>query len=138
MALRIDGDEDDTFEVQDTDLVTDGDPEVVYTIRRLSLPRTRQLFETHKRKKRNGDVDVLEVNDDQLDYILVGWKGIVDRDGKELPCTRETKLGDLKQGLRGLPGPRRRRLIELAENAERVAEEAKQKSFREPADVRGV
>jgi hypothetical protein len=139
MALRLQGSAEDTFEVQDTDIIANGDPDVSYTIRRLSVPKLREIYERLRRKanvKRNGEVDALELSDEEVDYALVDWKGIVDAKGAPLACDRQNKLGDISQGLLGLPGDRRAALVRVAQQGAQQQEDAKQKSFREAESIR--
>lgn len=111
LNLMVEG---ETFDVCDTELqgVTDGDPDVMYTVKRLD-PKTHRAMTKARTKKEFvrgvGQVDKLdarELADDILDYILVGWRGVLLK-GEPAPCTREFKIG-------GLDFTRRAALVERA------------------------
>jgi hypothetical protein len=108
--------DDYTFEVKETELddVTDADPSVVYVLRELTTRKWRELNKAHSRKvpnkvtRRLEDVVDPEVFADALvDYVLIDWRGIVERGGKPAPCTPENKQrldGIIKAALVGRAG----------------------------------
>lgn len=128
------------FEVCDVDLegVEDGDAETFYTLRPLTRDVILEIESKHTRRVPNKVThrkdDVLDERaalEDKLDYLLVGWRGIVDeRDGSEVPCTREWKL-------RAINGARQVALFRLAD-VNRVDKESRSKSFRAAAPVERV
>jgi hypothetical protein len=142
MALRIQTQADETVVIQDVDLVGKevGDPEVSYTIRRLSVPKVREIYEKHKRKAaaHGREVDPLAIQDDQVDYIVVDWVGMVGDNNQPLPCERLYKLGDITQNLLGLPLERRVLLLREAQKAAKATEDEKRASFRATDDLRAV
>lgn len=93
MAVQLLND-DDTFVVTDADLIEDGDPKTVYTLRHLTTQKHRAFMKRHTRgtrrtgeEKVNGDA----LTDDILKWVLVNWTGVVDR-GQPVPCTDDYKL----------------------------------------------
>jgi hypothetical protein len=135
MALELlqDGEE---FSVADDKLtnVTDGDPEVVYRLRKLDPKRHKSIIKQHTKaefQRGVGKVDKTDwpaVSDDVIDYVLIGWQGVL-LGGKPAECSRELKL-------KGLDTPRRIALADLATTNTRVAEEVRAESFRPaPASV---
>jgi hypothetical protein len=139
MSLRFESAKDEQFEVCDADLIEGGDKDVIYTLRPLTAAKIREFHEIARREartKRGGEVDEVKLTEDQLDYILVDWKGVEFLDGKPMPCERVYKLGDVKQGLTGLPLTRRALLLVKASEVCKATEAAKRESFREPETVR--
>lgn len=64
--------------------------------KRLSKTENREIFD---RLPRTGhDVDVPITDDEILDLVFVGWKGVVDSDGVEIPYseTARTKVLDIQ------------------------------------------
>lgn len=129
--------DDYTFEVKETELddVQDADPQVVYVLRELTTKKWRELNKTHSRKmpnkvtKRMEDVVDQEAFADAIvDYVLVDWRGIVERGGSPAPCTTENKHrldGVLKAALVGKAG-----LSQIVQ-----ASEARDASFRPTEDL---
>ncbi len=123
MALQLlrDGDE---IEVSDVDLVgDDGDKDVSYRIRKMTPEKQRDLIKRNTRAgnhRRPEYINWPAVQDDQIDYLLVSWKGV--KDGSSLAeCSRENKLL--------LDGVRKTALIDRAGMSELVAaEEARQQA----------
>ncbi len=133
MALNLltEGEE---FTVCDKDLVgvADGDPEVVYTLRKLDPPTHKAIVKRHTKAeflRGVGKVDKTDsaaAADDILDYVLVGWTHVL-LAGEPAPCTRELKL-------KGLDFTRRNALVDLAGmNAIAALPERRAESFRPPA-----
>lgn len=128
MALQLMA-EGDQIEVRDKDLpgVTDGDPEVVYQIRKLTPTVHRKFLKTHTKHEFVRGVGKVEkpdteaILDDLIDYVLVGWSGVILSDGSQAPCERMLKLS-------GLDWERKRAIVdkaganELARAPERRAE----------------
>ena len=129
--------DDYTFEVKETELddVQDADPQVVYVLCELTTKKWRELNKTHSRKmpnkvtKRMEDVVDQEAFADAIvDYVLVDWRGIVERGGSPAPCTTENKHrldGVLKAALVGKAG-----LSQIVQ-----ASEARDASFRPTEDL---
>lgn len=118
--------ENDQVDVLDSELVDGGDKDVVYTIRKITPELRRDFIKRHTRPgnhRRLESVNWEAVNDDQLDYLLVAWRGVMN--GKEpAECSRANKNG-------GLDPIRKSALIDRAGVAELVAaEDAKADSFR--------
>lgn len=115
MARQLQTD-DYTFEVKETELddVTDADPSVVYVLRELTTKKWRELNKAHSRKVPNkvtrrleDVVDAEAFADALVDYVLVDWRGIVERGGSPAPCTAENKQrldGILKAAIVGKAG----------------------------------
>jgi NAD-dependent oxidoreductase involved in siderophore biosynthesis len=129
--------DDYTFEVKETELddVQDADPQVVYVLRELTTKKWRELNKTHSRKMPNKATKRMEDVVDQeafadaiVDYVLVDWRGIVERGGNPAPCTTENKHrldGVLKAALVGRAG-----LSQIVQ-----ASEARDASFRPTEDL---
>lgn len=108
--------DDYTFEVNETELddVTDADPSVVYVLRELTTRKWRELNKAHSRKVPNKVTRRLEDKTDPevfadalVDYVLIDWRGIVERGGMPAPCTPENKQrldGIIKAALVGRAG----------------------------------
>jgi hypothetical protein len=98
MALKLIQAEE-TREICDKDLpgIADGDAEVFYTIRSLDQKTHRKLVKQNTKQvfeRGVGRVDRIDhpaAADDIIDYVLVGWRGIL-LGGSAAPCTRENKL----------------------------------------------
>lgn len=136
MAIRlIDVDERD--EVKDSDLpgVTDGDPETSYSIRSIGIEDYRAIVKQRSTTRPNPRTQQKEtvltaegeqlVNEDILDFVLVGWTGITLR-GAAVPCVREHKLR---------LDPVRQMAIRTYAGMNKIARvpEVRAESFREPA-----
>jgi hypothetical protein len=125
----------ETERVCDADLVPDGDKETFYTLRHVTKEVHRDIVTMNTTKvpnrrthTRDDVVDWTKVSDDQLDYALVGWEGVL-KGGKPLPCTTENK--------RLLDGPRSAAILDRAgANEVTRAGEARAESFREVEKVR--
>jgi len=94
---------DESFEI--------GDEECAFTLRRLDpdvIAESRRRHTSRRETEADGrgtddrrpvfgprspviDVDEREVDKDILDYIILGWRGVLGLDGAEAPCTREAK-----------------------------------------------
>lgn len=130
MALEL-KDEHDTWPITDAALMTGGDKDTSYTVRRLTLDKHREITRTHTkaatyRKGERKDEDAIQ--DDLFDYVLVGWQGVVAK-GQPVPCDWEhKKLIDVA---------RRIALLDVAGmNEIAAAEDAREESFRPTPDVR--
>lgn len=130
MALEL-RDESATFPVTDDKLITGGDKDTSYTVRRLTLDKHREIRRRHTkaanyRKPERIDEDAFQ--DDLFDYVLVGWSGVV-ANGEPVPCDWEHK--------RLIDVPRRIALLDLAGmNEIAAAEDARGESFRPAPGVR--
>jgi hypothetical protein len=78
--------------VPEKDLIADGDPDVSYQIRPISVETHRSLVKQftskvpNRRTHRTDDVvDFEAVSDAVYDFALTAWKGI-EADGKPVPC----------------------------------------------------
>jgi hypothetical protein len=128
--------EDATFWVAETDLpeIPEPDEAVSYQLRELTTSKWREIRKLNTTMKPNKQTRTMEpvlndegFSDDLVDYVIIGWKGIVDR-GAEAPCTRETK--------QRLDGPIKSALVGRAGLTQIVREpEIKAESFRATADV---
>jgi hypothetical protein len=128
--------EDATTEVCETELVEIPEPDAgtFYTLRELTTAKWREIKKLNTTKRPNKQTrqmeDVLDeeaFSDDLVDYVIVGWRGIVDN-GADAPCTRENKLrldGTIKSALVGRAG-----LTQIVQ-----APDARAASFRATADV---
>ncbi len=133
MALNLLTDSDE-FDACDKDLigVSDGDPEVIYRLRKLDPVNHKRLRKAHTKSefvRGIGKVDKTDdaaVADDIFDYVLIGWKNVL-LNGQPADCTRELKL-------RGVDFTRRNALVDLAGMNE-IAKlpERRAESFRAPA-----
>jgi hypothetical protein len=115
MARQLQSD-DYTFEVKETELddVTDADPSVVYVLRELTTRKWRELNKSHSRKVPNkvtrrleDVVDPEAFADALVDYVIVDWRGIVERGGVPASCTAENKQrldGVIKAAIVGRAG----------------------------------
>jgi len=89
---------DESFEI--------GDEECAFTLRRLDPDVIAESRRRHTMRRETEDgrpasvsglrspvveVDEREVDRDILDYIILGWRGVLGLDGAEAPCTREAK-----------------------------------------------
>lgn len=88
MALVL-KDESDTWEIADKALVPNGDPDVVYTVRRLTLEKRREIIRRHTKagnyRRPESKIDEDAIADDLFDYVLVSWRGVL-KDGADAPC----------------------------------------------------
>jgi hypothetical protein len=126
-----------TFEVREDALddLQHADPDVVYICRELTTTKWRELQRQHTRKVLNKASKQMEnVTDNEafsdaiVDYVLMDWRGIVERGGAPAPCTTENKLrldGVVKAALVGKAG-----LSQIVEGAA-----IKETSFRPTPDV---
>ena len=70
-----------------------------FTLRRLDSDVYRNIEKKHTRKEKNlrtgqwiRDTDDHGVNEDVLDYVVLGWEGIKSpTTGDDVPCTKEMK-----------------------------------------------
>lgn len=121
-----------TWDVKDSEVIKGGDPDTVYTVRRLTLDKHREIKRKHTKpatyRRQFDKIDEDELQDDLFDYVLVGWSGVV-VNGEPVPCEwAHKKLIDV---------PRRIALLDIAGmNEIAAAEAARGESFRAPADVR--
>lgn len=126
-----------TFEVREDALddLQHADPDVVYICRELTTTKWRELQRQHTRKVLNKATKQMEnVTDNEafsdaiVDYVLMDWRGIVERGGAAAPCTTENKLrldGVVKAALVSKAG-----LSQIVEGAA-----IKEASFRATPDV---
>lgn len=126
-----------TFEVREDALddLQHADPDVVYICRELTTTKWRELQRQHTRKVLNKATKQMEnVTDNEafsdaiVDYVLMDWRGIVERGGAAAPCTTGNKLrldGVVKAALVGKAG-----LSQIVEGAA-----IKETSFRPTPDV---
>lgn len=131
MALEL-KDESATWAVSDSDLIQGGDKDTVYTIRRLTLDKHREITKKHTKgptyRRQFETRDDAAIQDDLFDYVLVGWRGVVAK-GEPLPCVWENKaLLDVARRIALLD---RAGMNELA-----AAEDARAESFRAAEAVR--
>lgn len=127
-------DTEERRQVVDADLagVVDGDRETIYTVRPIGIDDHRRIVKANTKEvldRRSHTkvpvTDYLATTDDVLDFVLVGWEGILFR-GKPVPCEREHKLK--------LDYVRKQALSDLAGmNQILRAPEVRAESFREPA-----
>jgi hypothetical protein len=91
MALTF-AKEEETFEICETDMgLVDADKEVFYTLRRPSDKTKKDLRKSFTKTFRNvSTFDQEGYGDALLDYVLVGWKGIL-LNGDPAPCVLEWK-----------------------------------------------
>jgi hypothetical protein len=82
----------DAFPVRDSDLISGGDAETVYTVRPLTRETAKRLRRSHTTTVRGIDrIDQDGLTEDLLDYCLTGWEGILWK-GQPAPCDRAMKL----------------------------------------------
>lgn len=127
--------EDDQVEVCETDLtgLADADPDVFYTIRKLTPQVHRQIIKKHTKttgfERGVGKVektDGFAATDDIVDYVLVGWRGMLLK-GQPAPCVRDLKLA-------GLDLDRKKAIVDRAGMNEIArAPERRAESFQESA-----
>lgn len=95
--------EDDQVEVCETELagLADADSDVFYTIRKLTPTKHRAILKQHTKaagfERGVGKIektDGFAATDDIVDYVLVGWRGIL-LHGQPAPCERALKLSGL-------------------------------------------
>jgi hypothetical protein len=140
MAKKIE-EGDEQFTVTDAKLVQDGDSETTYTLRRLTRAQHREIQKQNTEKvinkrthQREDQVDWAGVTDDLVDFVLVGWDGVVIRGGPA-PCDRHHKLL--------LDNPTTEAILERAglnevTGASADDRETRDASFRQPPAVPGV
>jgi hypothetical protein len=129
--------DDVTFWVSEADLdeIPEPDAEVRYELRELTTAGWRRLHKAHTKRVPNKSTKQMESVTDQeafadalVDYVLVGWSGIVERGGTPAPCTTENKLrldSLVKAALVGRAG-----LTQIVQ-----ADDYREQSFRSPDDV---
>lgn len=121
----------DEIPVTDAELISGGDAETTYTLRRLTIDTWREIARKHTkpatyRKPERRDEEAFQ--DDLFDYVLKGWTGIVSN-GQPAPCDWEhKKLLDL--------GRRVAMLDRAGMNEIGAQEDARAESFRPMDEVR--
>lgn len=140
MALLV-RDDAEELTIRDIDLdgVEDGDPETTYHIRVVPPAKYQELQRKHTRKvvnrvthRREDVVDQDALTEDLVDYLLIGWDGVIYKRSREpVPCTRENKL-------QCITGPRMLGLMKAASINEVEAAEVRSASFRPAPDVGAV
>lgn len=114
-----------TVDVRDADLIEGGDKETVFTLRKITPEKQRELRKRHTRPgnyRRHESINDEALQDDLIDYIVAAWSGVVSS-GQVVPCERAYKLR--------LDVVRKSAMLERAVIAEVVeVEEARDKSFR--------
>jgi len=123
------------FTVPETDLEFDmpPDPDVVYTLRPITVDYARVVYKRHttqgKFNRRTGQreevVNHLAARDELFDYCLVSWTGILAH-GQPAPCDLAHKMK--------LPGVVQAALVDRAQQGQRTPEDTAE-SFRQPAGV---
>lgn len=124
--------DDEPIVVKDSDLdgITDGDPDTTYTLRpigvddhrRLQKQFTKDIIDRRSHQK-VPQTDFEGLNDAVLDFVLVGWSGVLMK-GAPADCVLANKLK--------LDGPRRVALAGLAGmNQIARSPEVRVESFRE-------
>jgi hypothetical protein len=87
-------DEADTWWITDADLVSGGDKETKYKVRRLTLDKHREIQKRHTKpgnyRRPEGKVDGEAIQDDLFDYALDNWEGVL-KDGQPVACEWEFK-----------------------------------------------
>jgi hypothetical protein len=85
--------------VAEKELIADGDPDVSYQIRPISVKTYRRISEekttlvlNRRTHRKDSETDHTAVSDALLDFALVGWKGIESAPGVAAPCTVDAKL----------------------------------------------
>jgi hypothetical protein len=130
MALEL-KDESDTWEIADADLVPNGDKDTVYTVRRLTLDKHREITKKHTKPasfRKEERPNIPKIQDALFDYVLVEWKGVVVK-GDPVPCVWEHKrLVDMARRIALLD--------EAGLNDIAKEEDARVESFRPTAVVR--
>jgi hypothetical protein len=138
MALEL-KDESDTWTITDADVMPDGgDKDTVYTVRRLTLDKHREITKLHTKKanyRKPERPDIPKIQDALFDYVLVDWKGVV-KHGQPVPCVWEHKrLIDIGRRV-ALLDEAGLNEIEKASAAKEEEEGERQESFRPTAVVR--
>ena len=124
--------DNETIDITDAALVSDGDPDTTYVVRMLTRHQQSELIKKHTTKRPNKATRQMEsvtdweaVGEDQLDAALVGWQGVM-WEGQPAPCTKELKLR--------LDILRAKALLDLAGvNQVQAVAEQRAESFRAPA-----
>jgi hypothetical protein len=126
------------FTVKDSDLLQDGDKDTTYTLRHLTREKHREIQAEHTEKvinkrthQREDRTDWAAVTDALVDYVIVGWAGVLYR-GQPAPCDREHKML--------LDAPTTDAILERAglnaiTGARDEEAEIREASFRQPGDV---
>lgn len=119
-------DDSATWTISDADLVSGGDKETVYTVRRLTLEKHREIRKRHTSKptyrRQFEQLNEEAFQDDLFDYVLVNWTGVIVK-GQPAPCDAEHRAL--------LDVPRRIALLDAAGmNEIRAQEDARDTSFR--------
>ena len=73
--------------------------ESAFTLRRFDSETYRKIEKKHTKREKNlrtgqifREVDEYAVNEDLMDYMIVGWRGIKSpTTGNDVPCTKEMK-----------------------------------------------
>jgi hypothetical protein len=125
--------EDDRIDVRDTDLdeITDPDVDAAYVLRPLSPEQSRKMRKAHTTHvinkhthAKDPKIDDDAFADDLIDYVIVGWSGMVSK-GQPLPCERIYKLR--------LDFVRKAALLKIAGGNRTEREQAQRaESFRQP------
>lgn len=132
MALKLAG-SGDTLTIKDDELgVANPDADVSYIIRVITREDYKRLHAAQTKRRPNPRTHVMEdvtdwpaVSEDMLDFVLVGWTGIL-WDGQPAACDREYKLK--------LDSGRAAQLLQVAGmNQIAQAPEQRAQSFRPPA-----
>lgn len=125
MAIRLLSDSDQ-ITVRDSDIIHGGDTETSYVLRKITPEKQRELLKKHTRSgnnRRGETLDIEALQQDQIDYVLVSWEGVLDN-GQPAECSRANKVN-------GLDMARRLALIEHAGMTDIVAAaEGRATSFR--------
>lgn len=74
--------------------------ETKFTLRRFDSETYKDIERKHTKRHKNfrqggfiSEIDDYAVNEDLLDYMIVGWEGVKSpTTGQDVPCTREMKL----------------------------------------------
>lgn len=64
-------------------------------VAKMAEESTKHIWDAPKRriqKQRFDKLDMAKFHADKIDKIIVGWEGLLDPNGRPLPCTRENKL----------------------------------------------
>ena len=93
-------------------------------LRRFNAEEHKQIEKRHTKKEKNlrsgqwiRDTDDYAVNEDVLDYIILGWEGIKSPvTGEDVPCTKEMK--------QKLPGSVKLRILDACD-ADSISSEKK-------------
>lgn len=126
--------EETVLEIKDVDLPNVKSPceDVTYQVRQIPPPLARAMAKRHTKRRPNPQthqmeeqVDVDALSEEAIDYVVVGWSGVVLPDGTPAPCTKDNKVS-------GLDAARKIALTNIA-GSNSGAAEARAESFRQPA-----